>query len=727
MTLIPFDRRAAPQPSIVDVRAHEPEPGDFFGLRSAVDSALSNAKLALSVFIVVMTAALAYALLAAPTYKADSVLRIDNRVRDSLAPPALTPASERGSTEALKVNVAGESEIMASREVFLPVMVGVGADVELGMGFRFGWLPVGGRHGITVPIFQVPAKQHGKLFSLKVASGRWTLADSAGVEVAQGRTEQKSEFNIDGGQGRILVQADSDAQDVRLSIQQMQSLKAYEVAVKRLRIVELTRDSGVLRLSYEDNNAARAANLLNGLVQAYLDHTVARKAEDGAQALRFVEAQLPQLAEQLEKSERALAEYQRANHAAPLNMESDALLRQRSDLERQSVELQIKRDQLSVHLTPAHPEMSSVMKQLATVQSALGRLSGQAERLPGQNRELASLQREVQAHSQLYTSALAHAQHMRMADRGWLANAQQIDRAVAPTEPLRPQRMAVLSVGAGMGLALALLAALAAQALKPTVTGPHELISNIAPPTLAVIPDSPAQKRLMSGRMQDGLLSEMGTHLLLARAAPEDPAVESLHTLYMGLVMRNSQTPNKVILVTSPKAGTGKTFIAANLAAVMAESGRRVLLIETDLHKTGVQRLVSIYGAPGLTDLLAGKRALNEVIQEHPSAGFDVILQGNRTRKLAALLMSPQMDAAMEELRKRYDYIVINGAPITPSRDALVVGRHADLALMVVRAEQSLLGETRTALRHLQRSGIKVEGLLFNGVKRNRLNAPVVS
>ena len=89
--------------------------------------------------------------------------------------------------------------------------------------------------------------------------------------------------------------------------------------------------------------------------------------------------------------------------------------------------------------------------------------------------------------------------------------------------------------------------------------------------------------------------------------------------------------------------------------------------------------------------------------------------------------MSSALDTAMAELRDRYDHIVINAAPLLPSGDALAIGRLVDIALLVVRAEQSLLHETRVAQRRLEQAGIKLEGLLFNGVKRKRLNAPVLT
>ena len=89
--------------------------------------------------------------------------------------------------------------------------------------------------------------------------------------------------------------------------------------------------------------------------------------------------------------------------------------------------------------------------------------------------------------------------------------------------------------------------------------------------------------------------------------------------------------------------------------------------------------------------------------------------------------MSQRLELALAELRDRYDHIVINSAPVLLAGDALAVGRLADCALMVVRAEQSLALEAQEALRRLERAGIRLEGVLFNGVKRSRLVAPVLS
>ncbi len=720
MSTYPIERRAnTPAP-------HEPAPGDLFGLRSAVDTVLRRGALALTVFGLVMAAAVNYAFVAAPVYRADTLVRLDSRVRESMAPNQ--GGGDRTSAEPERPNTAGEIEILNSREVLLPVIAQTGADIELDRARRFHFLPVGARHGVRVTRFQVPPSAKGKAFGLEVAGERWTLADNTGVQVAQGTVGVETPFETTRGGGVILVQAKPGQPAIHLRLQQLQPLKAHESVVNRLKVLELARESGVLRLTYEDEDPQRAADLLNAMVSGYLAHTIARKADDGTRTRAFLEDQLPAARAKVEAAERALASYQQTAHAAPLNSESDALLRQRTELERQAVDLQIKNDQLAQHLTPAHPELAAVMRQQSSVRAALARLDQQADRLPEQSREVQRLQRELQAQNQAYGVLRTQVQQLRVAQAGWLPNGRQLDRAMVPVERARPRTAAVLSVGAGLGLVLALLATLAAQALQPTVTGGHDLLSRAMPPTLAVIPESASQKRLMSGRLPDGSLDEIGTHRLLARAAPDEAAIESLRSVHLSLMLRERQQPNKVILITSPSSGTGKTFVAANLAAVIAESGRRVLLIDADLQKPGVHRIVAIdERAAGLTDLLNGTSGIDQVIHTHPSAGFDVMLHGSQSSKLGSVLLSPMLEDVMVELRQRYDHIVINSAPVAPSRDALVVGRHADMALMVLRAEQSRLAETRQALRRLEQAGIALEGLLFNGVKRNRLVAPIVS
>lgn len=717
MNIYPIERRAAnrlPQAPLL---------GDAFGIRGALDTVLQHGRLALSVFALILAAAVLYLLLAAPVYRADTVLEIDTRARSSLLPTL--SGNESGGAVLEPQLVSGEMELLRAREVLIPVIKATGTDMSIRSALRYGVLPVGARHGIVVEKFDLPDRQRGNDFDLSVSQGRWQLVDEAGQVLAEGALGELSLFTIGTEPASLLVSADKELPQTRVTLRREVLLKAYEDVLTRLRMFEPQRDSNVVRISVEDTQPQRAAALLNGLVANYMVHAVKRRAVESEKALSYLEDQLPGLQARVKRAEDQLRAEQARSSAAPFNVEAEALLRQRTDFERQQVELRVKRDELVQRVGDQHPDLVAVNAQLATVRRALNTLQDSVKRFPAQQRDLMPLQREVQISTQLYTAMLTHVQKLGVQTASGLASARQIDAAVAPVEPLRPRAAAVLSIGAGLGIVVALSCVLALRALQPTVSDAREFEYAGSVPTLALIPQSDAQLRLMDRGLKDRAVEELGTHRLLVRNAPTDPAVETLRSLSLSLITRPRTEACKVVMITSPAAGSGKAFVAANLAALMSETGKRVLLIESDLRTPGVHKFVGLdEHALGLSDMVVVRRPLNDVIHSHVAMGLDVILQGTATDNPGALLLSQILDDAMIELRQRYDHIIVNTAPLLPSGDAVAVGRLADVALMVVRAEHSLVSETRDAQRRLERAGIKLEGILINGVKLNRLNAP---
>ncbi len=712
-----IERRTAPK------RPPAPMPGDAFGLRAAADAAMQHGRLALAVFVAVMTLALLYLLLAPPVYRADTVVEIGAQLRSPLLPSLAN--AERGAPSVEATAIGGEMEALRSRELLIPVIRAAGADIQLFGARRFGVVPVGARHGVRVPVFNVPESQRGLAFALAVDGADWRLFDEDDRQVAAGRVGERVRFDLAGARAELEVDAPADGPAIRVTLCAENLLKTHEDVLKRLKMFEPSRDSNVLRISYEDTDPARAAAVLNGLVTRYLDSAIDRRSRDSEQALAYLEVQLAKLKGRVSAAEDGLRGQQRLGSATPFAAEAESALRQRVDLERQRIELSIKQEQLAQTLTPQHPERLAVSAQLGTVQRALGRLELDLRQFPEQQRELAPLQRELQISTQLYLSMLTHVQQLRINGASRLASARQLDAAVAPFEPARPRVGAVLSVGAGLGLVLALLSVLAMRALQPTVSDLHEYETVSTPPTVGVIPQSDAQMRLMTSRVKDDAVEELGTHRLLVRAAPDDPAVEGLRSVHLSLMLRPRADECRVVIITAPSTGTGKTFVAANLAALMAEAGKRVLLIDGDLRNPGLHDLVGLdQYAPGLADLLGGQRSIDQVIHPHAALALDVMLPGTPTNNPGGVLLSPALAETLATLRERYDDIVINAAPLLPSSDALSVGRLADVVLLVVRAEQSLQRETRAAQRRLEQAGIRLEGILVNGVKRNRLNGP---
>jgi tyrosine-protein kinase Etk/Wzc len=721
------------------VSSSPPPAGDTLGLRAAAGLLWRHRLPAWTMFMLVATAVAAYGWLAQPVYRADTLLQIDSRSRATLV-PNLQMGDRSSGSERDEAAVTGEIEILRSREVLMPVIAAVGADVAVGGGLRWGWMPVGSRHGVKVKHLSVPEARRGEPLQLAVEpGGSWTLTGPQAQVLARGRSGQRTDFvyapasgaaNASAGSAAaataimsasIEVVVDEPTPPIVVKLQQLRPIKAYEAVLDRMRLFEPAKESKVVRISYEDVEPERAAALLNAQVAAYLDRGVARRAGEGSRTLTFLEAQLPLLRGRVEAAEDALAAFQRGAAAMPLGTEAESLGRQRVDLERQQIELEIKRDALAQTYTRDHHEVRAVNMQLANVRRALTRLRESADQLPGAQRTRVRLQREVDIQAQQYSTVLAQVQQLRIADASWLASARQADRATAPIEPVRPRTVSLISIGTGLALLAAIAAALVARSLRTTVVDGRELEQRLGPPTIATVPLSANQPLLMDGRLREAVETDIGTHRLLARAAPQDPAIEGLRTLHLSLTMRARTLAAKVILVTSPTYGAGNAFVASNLAALMAETGKRVLLVETDLRMPSMHRYVDIdQRAPGLTDVLYGVKLLEEVIVPHATANLDALLQGSMTDNPGALLMTEGLAEILRDLRQRYDHIVLHAPPLLGVGDALAVGRLADCALLVVRAEQSLVNEVQESVQRLERGGIRLEGLIFNGARGRR-------
>ncbi len=695
--------------------------GDAFGLRAALETLRHYRGLAATVFTLVLGVTLLYWLLAVPVFKADTLLQIASRSRATLLPNLEAAQRSSGTPDAERREVAGEIEILRSRDILLPVIEAVGADLSIGGAKRWGFVPVGARHGVQLVRMKLPAAQQGRDFRLAVDSAGWTLSDDDNQVVAQGASGVAQQFQIGGQTASIEVRAPADVAPTRLTVRQDRALRAYENVVDRLRMFEPSRESGVLRISFEDADPERAAALLNAMVAKYLERTVARRADEGGEALTFLQGQLPQFEARVRAAEDALSAYQQTTAAVPLSIEADALLRQRGELERQAMDLQMKREQLAQLLTPAHPDLAAVQAQLGNVRRALARMGASTNALPAQQRDLVRLQRDVQISTQQYTAMLERAQQLRIAGAGLVADARQLDLATVPIEAVRPKAPALMSIGLGLATLLSLAAVLLARAMRTTVSDVLEIESQFSHTTLARIPQSANQPRLMDGRLREAVETDMGTHRLLARAAPQDPAVEGLRSVHLSLTLRARSIAAKVVLVTSPSYGAGKSFVASNLAALMAETGKRVLLMEADMRHPAVHRYVGLdVNAAGLSDVLCGARTLEEVIYPHASANMDALMAGTMTDNPGSLLLMPALAETLDTLRAQYDHIVIHGTPLRAIGDALAVGRSADCALLVVRSEQSLLEEANDAVRQLEQAGIRLEGVIFNGVRASR-------
>jgi capsular exopolysaccharide synthesis family protein len=197
--------------------------------------------------------------------------------------------------------------------------------------------------------------------------------------------------------------------------------------------------------------------------------------------------------------------------------------------------------------------------------------------------------------------------------------------------------------------------------------------------------------------------------------APDSFAAERYQGLRLQLEGLRQRADRRVIAVTSPGAGDGKTVTSVNLAGVLArQTDARVLLIDADLRRSSVGVKLGIpAGTPGLADLLAnGKPTLSALVQRPASYPFHVLPAGSSSISIQQLFRSPQLKAALDEARQHYDYVLLDTAPVVPVFDAAVLAKAVDGVIIVVAAHRTPRKMLAAALDLLDPSSIV--GIVFN-------------
>jgi capsular exopolysaccharide synthesis family protein len=202
---------------------------------------------------------------------------------------------------------------------------------------------------------------------------------------------------------------------------------------------------------------------------------------------------------------------------------------------------------------------------------------------------------------------------------------------------------------------------------------------------------------------------------LVTLTAPHTFAAERYQGLRLKIEQAHQRSQVKVIAITSPGAGDGKTVTSINLAAVLSrDSNLRVLLIDADLRRSSVTTQLGLeQGAPGLADLIArGRRPLPQLIRRPELCGFDVLPAGSSAMSVQSLFRSDRFAAVLEQARELYDYVLLDTPPLAPVFDAAVMARAVDGVIVVVAADKTPRRLLAVALELLDPS--KVIGIVFN-------------
>jgi len=707
-----------------------------------LDTLLQHIWLVCGFFFVALAIGVGYSIIATPIYSADALIQVEQKKSSALS--GVQEIADALGTGAIPVS--GEIEILTSREVILKAVEATHADVQVrpkrfpiigewlsrrydGVGpaapyfglSSYAW----GGESLRLDDFRVPEIAFGKTFTLKVTQDGYALLGENEQELASGQVGQVMEFHLGKQTGRIFVGELVASPGTEFFITRYAPSNTYRRVLLDLAVSEAGKQSSVMRVSYKHPDVSFAQNLVNGIAKAYLVQNVERRSAEADQSLKFLDEQLPTIKRSVERAEDALNNFRTKTNTVSVEKSIDTLLQQSIELERDRMQLQLKKDELRQLYRPEHPELKAIDSQIEAMTDRSRNITDRVNRLPEAQRDLLRLQRDAEVSNQLYIALLNNAQQLRVAKAGTVGNVRVIDFAVRDTVPVAPAKHIIIAASALVGLLLGVGAAFIARLLRPTVREASEVEKATGLVSYVSVPESRVQEKLLSakrGRRGKEAIIE-GRNQLLAVLSPDDIAVESLRSLRTGLAFATMGATNKNIVITGATAALGKSFVSANLSALLASSGKKVLLVETDMRRPQLGAYFGYADRAGLSEVLAGSVALDQAIL-HGGSGLDsldVLFSGQVPPNPGELLLSSRFTDMLESLQDKYDHILLDSAPILPVGDTLAVARNASTIFLVVRAEISTVSEVRDSVRKLGAVGIAVKGLIFNGVKQQRI------
>jgi capsular exopolysaccharide synthesis family protein len=279
--------------------------------------------------------------------------------------------------------------------------------------------------------------------------------------------------------------------------------------------------------------------------------------------------------------------------------------------------------------------------------------------------------------------------------------------AQLPGAPVLPRTKLNLAIGLLLGALLGVAYALIRNQLDRRLRSSEEVEKTFHVPVIGKIPQTSAARRT-------------GGQLTLAVTSPSDGggAAESFRKLRTNLAYMDVDNPPRVIVVTSPKQGDGKSTVAANLAAAVAVGGQRVILIDGDLRRPTVADSLGMVDGAGLTDILVGRVKPSEVIQDHPElTGLRVLASGAIPPNPSELLGSHAMQVLLKDLAQDA-MVIIDAPPLLPVTDAAVLTQSADGAMMVISHGGTLDTELASSLHHISQVHGRTLGIVFNRMRK---------
>ncbi len=318
--------------------------------------------------------------------------------------------------------------------------------------------------------------------------------------------------------------------------------------------------------------------------------------------------------------------------------------------------------------------------------------------------EYAIVRQEAEDSRGLYEDLLKRLKEAGVLEGLRSSNITVIDPGRVPAKPKKPNVPLYMTIALGGGFFLGCCGALLVDTLDNKINSIAELEEMMGQSILGALPEFRALS--VEGKMRISVLNE-----------PHSTYAEALRTIRAALLLTQSETPPKLILVTSSIPGEGKSTVSINLATVLAQTGRRVLLVDADLRKGTIRRWLGISASSGLSSLLTGQTTDVVLHAVEGIENLDVVPSGAVPPNPAELLDSEAMRRCLATWRAQYDFVIVDCPPVLPVADSVTLNSHVDATLLLARSGMTEKSQVKRSYQTLTRDRKHYVGVLLNGLR----------
>lgn len=689
-------------------------------LRRLIGELIDGRWLIIGVTTLFLTLGILYTLFATPIYKADAMVQVEKNVGNSLLNNInnMMPDSQPAS--------APEIELLKSRMILGKTV----NDLNLRTIIEEVHFPIFGKGfarltdqkpaKIAISRFEIPESWNDDTsITLVINDANSFTLSNDGHEITTGKVGKLLQKN---GLS-ILVSGIQATNGTEFKISKINELKAINNLLEAFDVADKGKDTGVLGLTLIGEDPAIIRKILDSITSNYLEQNVARKSEEDAKSLDFLNVQLPKIRAALDTAENKLNQYRQQNDSVDLSLEAKSVLDSIVAVDSQLNEITFKEAEISKLYTKEHPSYRALLEKRKTLEDEREKFNKRVSAMPKTQQEILRLSRDVQSGQEVYMQLLNKEQELSISKASTVGNVRIVDHAVTQIKPVEPKKIIAIFISLVLGAVLSIGYILLRSFLHRGIESPEQL-EQLGINVYASVPLSEWQRKKDQEFMSKnkGKKINSDSNSLLAFGNSADLAIEAIRSLRTSLHFAMMEAKNNVLMISGASPGIGKTFISANLAAVVAQAGQRVLFIDSDMRKGYAHELIGLNGNNGLSEVLSGKITVELAVQKTTHEGFDFIPRGPVPPNPSELLMHSRFSEMLKWASERYDLVLIDTPPILAVTDAAIIGKHAGTALMVARFELNTPKEVEVSFKRFEQNGIDIKGVILNAVMRKASN-----